>query len=263
VPLSRRRKGPGQSLFGQQFFGLGIGIGPVAWGWLIEKFTWSAVFFVNLPVAAIALIGGALYLADSRDETAPRIDIPGILLSVPGLFALVYGIIEAGQSGWADPQVLISSGLAIMLLTIFAFWENRAPQPMLPLYFFKNMSFTGANIAMVLVMFSMFGSVFFMSQYLQSVLDFTALEAGVRMLPLAFTMMFFSIISARLTERIGTRYMVAVGIAIAGMALLFMSQFFEVNSSYGTVLIGLVLLPAGLGLRNENSMSPLQKGYDA
>ena len=233
-------------------FGLGIGIGPVAGGWLIEQFAWNAVFFVNLPVAAIALIGGAFLLAESRDESAPRLDLPGILLSIPGLFALVYGIIEAGQSGWTAPQVLISFGIAAVLLTIFALWENRAPEPMLPLYFFKNMSFTGANIAMVLVMFSLFGSVFFMSQYMQSVLGFTALEAGVRLLPLAFTMMISSVISARLAERIGTKYTVALGIALAGTALLFMSQFFEVGTSYSTVVVGLILMPAGLGL----TMSP-------
>lgn len=233
-------------------FGLGIGIGPVAGGWLIERFAWNAVFFVNLPVAAIALIGGAFLLADSRDESAPRLDLPGILLSIPGLFALVYGIIEAGQSGWTAPQVLTSFGIAAVLLAIFALWENRAAEPMLPLYFFKNMSFTGANISMVLVMFSLFGTVFFMSQYMQSVLGFTALEAGIRLLPLAFTMMVSSIISARLAARIGTKYTVALGIVIAGSALLFMSQFFEVGTPYSTVVVGLILMPAGLGL----TMSP-------
>ena len=233
-------------------FGLGIGIGPVVGGWLIEQFSWNAVFFVNLPVAAVALTGGAFLLAESRDETARRLDLPGILLSIPGLFALIYGIIQAGQSSWTAPQVLIAFGAAIVLLVSFALWENRSPQPMLPLYFFRNMSFTGANIAMVLVMFSMFGSVFFMSQYLQSVLGFTALESGIRMLPLGLTMMVFSVMSARLAERVGTKYMVALGIAIAGTALLFMSQFFEVGTSYGTVVIGLILLPAGLGL----TMSP-------
>ena len=87
-------------------FGLGIGIGPVVGGYLIELFSWNAVFFVNLPVITIALVGGALFLADSRDETSPRIDVPGIMLSIPGLFALVYGIIEAGTQGWTAPVVL-------------------------------------------------------------------------------------------------------------------------------------------------------------
>jgi len=233
-------------------FGLGIGIGPVAGGWLIEQYSWNAVFFVNLPVAAIALIGGAFLLANSRDETAPRLDLPGILLSIPGLFALIYGIIEAGRSTWTAPQVLTALAVAIVLLSTFALWESRSPHPMLPLYFFKNMSFTGANVAMVLVMFSLFGSVFFLTQYFQSVLGYTALEAGIRMLPLALTMMFFSVMSARLAERIGTKYMVALGIAIGGTALLFMSQFFEVGTSYSTIVIGLILLPAGLGL----TMSP-------
>jgi len=233
-------------------FGLGIAIGPVTGGFLIRQFGWNAVFFVNLPVAAIAFIGGIFFITNSRDETAPRLDLPGIFLSILGLFALIYGIIEAGRSGWSSPQVLISLGAATVLLTIFALWERRAPHPMLPLYFFKNMSFTGANVAMVLVMFSLFGSVFFMSQYLQSVLGFTALEAGVRLLPLAFTLMVVSIMSPRVAGRIGTKYTVALGIAIAGSALLFMSQIYEVDTAYSSVVVGLILLAAGLGL----TMSP-------
>src|SRR5690606_12246214 len=110
---------------------------------------------------------------------------PGVILSITGLFALVYGIIEAGELGWTDSQVLIFFGAAVALLAAFAAWEWYTPEPMLPMYFFKNMSFTGANTAMALVMFSLFGSLFFLSQYLQSVLGYTAFEAGIRLLPLA------------------------------------------------------------------------------
>jgi len=233
-------------------FGLGIGIGPVLGGWLIEILNWNSVFFINLPIVVVAIIGGSSYLMESRDESARRIDFPGIFLSIPGLFALVYAIIEAGNQGWSAPEVLTVFGIAAVLLIAFAVWESRAKEPMLPLYFFKNMSFTAANLAMVLVMFAMFGSIFFMSQYLQSVIGYSALEAGVRMLPLALTMVVASIASSRVAGRIGTKYTVALGIFIAGLGLLYMSQFFAVDSSYATIIIGIILLPLGLGM----TMSP-------
>ncbi|MCH7481203.1 MAG: MFS transporter, partial [Chloroflexi bacterium] len=198
-------------------FGLGIGIGPVLGGWLIELYDWNSVFFINLPVVLVAIVGGSTYLMESRDESAPRIDIPGILLSIPGLFLLVYAIIEAGNQGWTAPEVLQTFAISAILLTAFALWESRAKEPMLPLYFFKNMSFTAANLAMVLVMFAMFGSIFFMSQYLQSVIGYSAFEAGVRMLPLALTMVVASIASSRVAASIGTKYTVALGIFIAGL----------------------------------------------
>ncbi|MCI0711542.1 MAG: MFS transporter [Chloroflexi bacterium] len=228
-------------------FGLGVGIGPVMGGWLLESYAWNSVFFVNLPVIATALIGGAIFLGESRDETAPRSDIPGVLLSIPGLFALVYGIIEAGVVGWTEPNVLVAFGAAVVLLGLFAWWENRAPNAMLPLYFFRNMSFTGANTAMALIMFSLFGSIFFMSQYLQTVLGYTALEGGIRIVPLALTMAVTSALSAQITKRLGTKRTVALGILILSSGLFYMSGF-EVSSTYGDIVVGLIIIATGMGL---------------
>lgn len=228
-------------------FGLGVGIGPVMGGWLLESYEWNSVFFVNLPVIATALIGGAIFLGESRDETAPRPDIPGVLLSIPGLFALVYGIIEAGVVGWTETNVVFAFGVAAVLLGLFAWWENRAPNAMLPLYFFRNMSFTGANTAMALIMFSLFGSIFFMSQYLQTVLGYTALEAGIRIVPLALTMAVTSALSAQITKRLGTKRTVALGILILSGGLFYMSGF-EVSSTYGDIVVGLIIIATGMGL---------------
>lgn len=233
-------------------FGLGVGIGPLVGGLLLEYFEWNSVFFVNLPVVAVALTGGVFFIADSKDENAPRLDLPGVALSITGLFALVYAIIEAGELGWTHSEVLIAFGAAGALLTAFAVWEYINPHAMLPLHFFKNMSFTGANSAMALVMFGLFGSIFFLAQYLQSVLGYTALEAGVRMLPLAFTMVIVSVSSARIAERLGTKIIVALGIGVAGAGLLLMSQTFQVDSGYSTILVSIIVLSTGMGL----TMSP-------
>jgi len=233
-------------------FGLGVGVGPVVGGLLLEHFEWNAVFFVNLPVVAVALLGGAFFLADSKDEHAPKPDIIGVLLSVPGLFALIYGIIEAGMKDWTDPHVLTAFGISAVLLTIFTWWESRASNPMLPLHFFKNMSFTGANIAMTFIMFSMFGSIFFLSQYLQTIQGYSALDAGLRMVPMAVSLAVVSVSSARIAKRLGTKRTVALGIMIAAGGLLFMSQMYEVDTAYSTVVVGQIILASGMGF----AMSP-------
>ncbi len=233
-------------------FGLGVGIGPVVGGLLLEHYEWNAVFFVNLPVVIVALVGGAFFLANSKDEHAPKPDIPGVLLSVPGLFALIYGIIEAGQGAWTDTHVLVAFGISAVLLTIFTWWESRSPNAMLPLHFFKNLSFTGANIAMTFIMFSMFGSIFFLSQYLQTVQGYSALDAGLRMVPLAVSLAAVSASSARIAARLGTKRTVALGISIAAGGLLYMSQMYEVDTSYTVVALGEIILASGMGF----AMSP-------
>lgn len=233
-------------------FGLGVGIGPVAGGWLIERYDWNAVFYINLPIIVGAIVGGQFLLANSKDETAPKIDIPGVLLSIPGLFALVFGIIEAGETSWTDSTVLASFAAAAVLLGGFAVWESRSPNAMLPLDLFRNMSFTGANTAVALVMFGMFGSVFFLSQYFQSVQGYSPFETGLRVVPMAVVLTIAAAMSAQVAKRLGIKYTVALGIFIAGMGLLYMSQIYDVDTPYGTILIGMAILGAGMG----TAMSP-------
>jgi EmrB/QacA subfamily drug resistance transporter len=233
-------------------FGLGVGLGPLIGGWLLERFEWNSVFFVNLPVIVIALIGGAVTLADSRDEHAPKTDLPGVILSIAGLFSLIYGIIDAGQSGWDHPNVVMAFVAAAVLLTIFVWWENRNPNAMLPMHFFKNMSFTGANVALAFVTFSMFGSVFFLSQYLQTVQGYSTFDAGIRVLPMALMLAFAAAQSSRVAARLGTKYTVTLGILIAAGGLLFMGTQYQIDSPYSTILIGQLILAIGLG----SSISP-------
>jgi EmrB/QacA subfamily drug resistance transporter len=229
-------------------FGLGVGIGPIVGGWLLQYFEWNAVFFVNLPVVVVAVVGGAFALGESKDEHAPKIDFLGVLLSITGLVALVYAIISAGEAGWAAPQVLGAFAAAFALLGAFAWWESRYPDAMLPMHFFKNMSFTGANIAMVMVMFSMFGAVFFLSQYFQSVLGYSAFESGIRQLPLALTLMVVSTSSARIAQRLGTKITVTLGITIAATGMFLMSRFFAVDTPYINIVPIMVFFASGMGL---------------
>lgn len=227
--------------------GLGMGIGPVIGGWLLEHYQWHTVFYINLPITLIALVGGQFTLEESRDEHAPRPDIPGVLLSIAGLFMLVYGIIEAGQDGWTATHVLAALIAAGVLLGCFAWWENRAPNAMLPLEFFKNRSFAGANIALTLVVFGMFGSLFTLSQFFQSVQGYTALEVGLRILPMALVIMVTAGASAPVAQWLGTKLAVSLGILLLAAGLLYLSHFCTVGASYITILGGLALLGMGIG----------------
>lgn len=233
-------------------FGLGIGIGPLIGGWLLNHFSWSSVFYINLPVVAIGLTGGYFFIQDSKAEHARRLDIPGALLSIAGLFALVYGIIEAGMAGWTAPQVLWAFGGAVVLLTVFAIVENKSKHPMLRLVFFENPSFTGANIALTLVFFGMFGSFFFLGQYFQSVLGYTPLESGVRLLPNAMVMSITAANSSRVARLIGTKFTVALGTMLTGSGFLYFALIADVNTPYAVIIIGMCITALGMGL----TMSP-------
>ena len=233
-------------------FALGAGIGPVIGGVLLDHFSWSSVFYINVPIVIIAIIGDYFMIENSKDEKVAKPDYPGVLLSIAGLFALVYGIIQAGESSWGANDVVASLISAAVLLSVFGWWERRTPHAMLPFRFFKNMSFTGANAALTLVMFSLFGSMFFLSQYLQSVLGYTPLEAGVRLLPMAFTSFLAALMSARVAGFLGTKFTVAVGILLAGSGMFYLSVVAQADSSYSTVLVGMCIAALGIG----TTMSP-------
>ncbi|MBN1693723.1 MAG: MFS transporter [Dehalococcoidales bacterium] len=141
-------------------FALGMGIGPLVGGWLLDSFHWSSVFYINIPVALIGLIGGYYYIGNSKTDKPRKLDLPGALLSIAGFFALVYAIIQAGMDGWAAPHVLYAFGAAVVLLGSFIILELKSKNAMLPLHFFKNMSFTGANVALTLVSFGLMGAFF-------------------------------------------------------------------------------------------------------
>ncbi len=228
-------------------FALGVGIGPLAGGLLLEHFAWNSVFLVNLPVVVIALIGGYFFIEESRDVNAPPPDVPGVLLSVTGLFALVYGIIEAGQRSWTDSTVLIAFGAALVLLALFAIWESRSKSPMLPLRFFRNPSFTGANAAVALLTFSLFGALFFLSQFFQSVQGYTPLETGFLMLPMALTTVVGAAVSSRLSGRFGIKLMVSLGLLLASGGFLYLSHFATADATYATAVVGLCLTALGIG----------------
>ena len=226
--------------------GAAVAIGPVTGGWLLEHFWWGSVFLVNVPVVVVALILGQLFVPTSRDPSAPPVDVPGLLLSIVGLVALVWAIIE-GPNGWTNPEIFGAFGLAAVLLVAFVVWERHTRFPMLDVNFFRNARFSAASGAIMLTFFAMFGSLFLLTQFLQSVLGYTPFEAGVRLLPMAGVMMVLSPLSAKVVERVGSKVVVASGMTVAAGGLVMASRL-TAGASYPEVLASLVVLSAGLAL---------------
>jgi EmrB/QacA subfamily drug resistance transporter len=233
------------------FAGAGAAVGPVAAGWLLERFYWGSVFFLNVPVVILALVAGRWLVPTSRDDFHAALDLTGATLSIVGLGALLYGIIEAPNHGWTDPLVVGSFFVAAVVLGGFVAWELRSRHPMLDLTFFRDPRFSSASAAISLAFFAMFGTVFLFTQYLQIVRAYTPLEAGVRTLPMAATMMVMAPMSARFVERFGARRVVSGGLGLVGMGLVLASLLSE-TTPYVWLAGVLVTMAIGMSI----SMAP-------
>lgn len=202
--------------------GLGIVIGPVAGGWLLEHFAWGAVFAINVPFVVIGIVAAMLVVPESRAPGKTPLDPVGAILSVAGLVTLVYGIIEVPSQGWTDPVIVVSLVAATVLLTAFAVWERRTAHPMLDVRLFANPRFSAASLSVTLAFFSLMGVLFFLTQYLQGVQGLSAFETGIRFIPIALGIIVAAPISAQATARIGARITTAAGLGLvaAGLAML-------------------------------------------
>jgi EmrB/QacA subfamily drug resistance transporter len=227
--------------------GLGIGLGPVVGGLLLGRFWWGSVFLVNVPVVIFAFVAGRLIVPNSKDPSAPRVDPVGVGLSITGLVTLVYSIIEAPAHGWTSGSELVGFALAVVLLGTFVWWELRSDHPMLNVRFFENPRFTAANLSITLVFFALFGSLFFLTQYLQFILGYTPLQAGLRTAPIALVMIVVAPITGMLVHRLGNKVLVVAGMSIVGIGLFLMSRLTP-DSGYGNVLPSLLVLAGGMSL---------------
>jgi EmrB/QacA subfamily drug resistance transporter len=224
---------------------LGIPIGPIVGGWLLEHFWWGSAFLLNVPIALAALTGGWLLVPESRHPAPPRPDFLGLALSVVALASLVYAIIDAPSSGWSSAAVLGSLGLAAVAGAGFLLREAQAREPMLDLRLFRNPRLGWGTVAMTLAGLAIGGLAFLLTQYLQFVQGYSPLQAGLRFLPIAIGFGIASPITQRLVPRIGTSRTVSA--ALGGGALLFASlSLVGPETSYW--LVGPVLLLIGLGI---------------
>ena len=227
--------------------GVGVAAGPITGGWLLEHFSWGSVFMVNVPVAVVAIIGGVLFVPTSRDPAAPRVDLPGLILSSIGITALVYTVIEAPNWGWGSVRTAAGFGIAIVVLAGFALWERRSSHPMLDVSVFMNRRFSGGSLAVTAGFLTLFGFIFVITQYFQFIKAYSAFETGVRLLPVAVSIAVASIVGPRIVERIGTTAVVVAGLVIFAAGLGWASTV-DASTSYVVIAAQMVLLGGGLGL---------------
>jgi EmrB/QacA subfamily drug resistance transporter len=227
--------------------GVGVAVGPISGGWLLEHFWWGAIFMVNIPVALLAIIGGLLFVPTSRDPAAPRVDVPGLLLSAAGVTTLVYTVIEAPAWGWTSTRATVGFILAAALLAAFAVVERRSSHPMLDVTVFANRRFSGGSLAVTAGFLTLFGFIFVITQYFQFIKEYSAFDSGVRLLPVAISIALASVLGPRLVERIGTTAVVAGGLAVFAAGLAWASTA-DAATPYGEIAAQMLLLGGGLGL---------------
>jgi len=226
--------------------GVGIGVGPVLGGWLVDNIGWSSVFWLHIPVLTVALIG-MFYVPESKDERNLKLDVPGAVLGTTGLIALVYGIIQGPEKGWASAEILAAFGLAVVLLSLFAFVETKSTAPMLPLKFFRQKDFTGSVITIGLTAFAMLVAFFFLTQFFQIVQGRSAFEAGLLIIPASVGMIIGAPLSGVLVKKIGPRYLV-IAMAAASITSILLLAGIEVGSSTLSIIIPLGGFGFGIGL---------------
>ncbi|HKD75837.1 MAG TPA: MFS transporter, partial [Ktedonobacterales bacterium] len=231
--------------------GVALAAGPLLGGVLIQISGWQAIFFVNLPIGIAVLISGMNLLAESRNPAAHRLDIGGQILAIAGLTALTYALIEGNAQGWGSLLIVGLFVAAGVLLAAFVVVEARADEPMLPLGFFKNASFSVANAVALVVGFALLGTVFFISQYFQGVQGFVPLASGLRSLPNTMGIFVAAPIAGALAARLGPRVPITLGALCSGTALLLLMRLGPAtpyaaiwwNLGLGGIGFGLMLSP--------------------
>lgn len=232
---------------------LALAVGPVVGGALTEYLSWRAIFFLNLPVAAGAVVVTLYAARESRDETVSRsIDIPGIALISSGLTALVLALVEGNAWGWGSARIVALLSIAAGSIVAFAVVETRAREPMVQFEFFRSRTFLGANVVAFVVSFSMLAVFFFTAIYMQSILGYGALEAGVRFLPATVVIIFTAPVAGRLADRIGPRPLMVAGMSLSATAL-WVQTHITVDTGYGLLLPAFLVMGLGMGL----TMSPM------
>jgi EmrB/QacA subfamily drug resistance transporter len=231
--------------------GLAVAIGPVAGGLLLRHFSWSSVFYVNVPIVVIALIAGFRLLPDSRDSRAGRFDPLGALLSVAGIGLLVWTVIEAPRHGWGSAATIGGFAGALVILALFGWWQLRRPDPLLDVRLFRNPRFTAASGAIALAFFGLFGFIFLITQYFQIVRGYDSLHAGVATLPFAIVTGAVSPAAIALMKRIGTKAVVTAGLALMSAGFVVASGSAVDSAYWGRIIVAMVLMAAGLALTSS------------
>ena len=227
--------------------GLAVAIGPLVGGAVVEGISWQWIFWLNVPIGLALIPLAALRLRETRGPN-DSLDLPGLGLVSAGLFGIVWGLVRGNQVGWASPEIAgtLLGGAAI--LALFGLWELRAPAPMLPLRFFRNRTFTAANVASLMMFFGMFGSIFLLAQFFQTVQGYSPLSAGLRILPWTMMPIFVSPIAGALSDRIGGRPLMVIGLGLQATGLAWLATVGSATTAYSEFVAPFIISGIGMAL---------------
>jgi EmrB/QacA subfamily drug resistance transporter len=227
--------------------GLGVALGPLAGGAVVEGISWHWIFWLNVPVGLVLVPLAALRLTESHGP-GRRLDLPGLALAGGGLLGLVFGIVKAATLGWTSATVLASAIGGLVLLAAFVAWELRAPEPMLPMRFFTSRAFSATSGVSIAMYFGTFGSIFLLAQFFQTVQHYTPLEAGIRTLPWTGVTMLVAPIAGVLSDRVGSRPLMALGLALQSGALAWLALVSTPTVPYGQLVVPFVMAGSGMAM---------------
>ena len=237
------RRGAAIGLWGG-ITGLGVAIGPVVGGAVVNGLSWHWIFWLNVPVGIVLIPLAATRLTESFGPR-PQLDLPGLLLAAAGAFGLTWGLIRGNAAGWGSAEVLGALAAGAGLGAAFLAWERRAPSPMIPVGLFRERTFASANAVSLFMYAGLFGALFLMSQFFQSCLGYSPLEAGVRLLPWSMPPMFIAPVAGALADRYGNRPFMALGLALQAAGLAWVALSASPDVSY--LQLGAALTIAGTG----------------
>jgi EmrB/QacA subfamily drug resistance transporter len=227
--------------------GTAVALGPLVGGAVIQAANWHWIFWINVPIGLVLIPLAAVRLTESRGA-ARRLDLPGVALASSGLFGIVFGLVQSQSQGWTSPEVVIALATGVVLVLAFIRHELRTAEPMLPMGFFARRSFAVTNVVSLAMYFGMFGSIFFLSQFLQNVLHNTPLQAGVKLLLWTGATMVVSPLAGFFSERYGSRPFMVAGLALQALALGWLATIASVNQSYASMVVPFILAGAGMAL---------------
>jgi EmrB/QacA subfamily drug resistance transporter len=226
--------------------GLGVALGPITGGWLLEHYWWGSVFVAMAPVAAVTFLGVAMFVPTSRDPATPPVDVVGLALSTLAVGTLVFTIIEAPERGWTDPATIGGFALATTASVVFVAWERRRLHPMLDVSLFRNLRFSAASGSIMVIFFALAGFIFLITQYFQFLKGYAPLNTGVRILPVAICIAIGSLVGVRLSVAVGNKAVVATGLFLVGVSFAWVSAN-SAATPYSQMFAQMVLAGLGMG----------------
>ena len=227
--------------------GLAVAIGPLVGGAVVEGISWQWIFWLNVPIGLALIPLAYLRLRETRGPN-DALDLPGVGLASAGLFGIVWGLVRGNEVGWGSTEILTALTLGFAVVGLFLLWELRAAEPMLPLRFFRNRTFSAANAASFLMFFGMFGSIFLLAQFFQTVQGYSPLQAGLRVLPWTAMPIFVAPLAGALSDRIGGRPLMATGLALQALGLGWIALVSTPTVAYSELVTPFILSGVGMAL---------------